>query len=88
MGCGDYLSTTAEQNYAANEQKLADWDVERDLHAQVLNMVEVYEMHGMEKTDAEEVRLSVALTFSMTFADIHNLFGSSLLYATERHLGY
>ncbi|CAM6117882.1 unnamed protein product [Calypogeia fissa] len=55
MGFGDYLSTTTEQNYAANEQKIADWEVERDLHAQAINMVEVYEMNGMEKSDAEEV---------------------------------
>ncbi|CAM6127523.1 unnamed protein product [Calypogeia fissa] len=55
MGFGDYLSTTTEQNYAANEQKVADWEVERDLHAQAINMVEVYEMNGMEKSDAEEV---------------------------------
>ncbi|CAM6114539.1 unnamed protein product [Calypogeia fissa] len=55
MGFGDYLSTTTEQNYASNEQKVADWEVERDLHAQAINMVEVYEMNGMEKSDAEKV---------------------------------
>ncbi|CAM6118749.1 unnamed protein product [Calypogeia fissa] len=55
MGFGDYLSTTTEQNYAANEQKVVDWEVERDLHAQTINMVEVYEMNDMGKSDAEKV---------------------------------
>lgn len=55
MGFGDYLSSKTEQNYAAYEKKIVDWDVEDDLHAQALNMVEVYETYGMVKNDAEEV---------------------------------
>jgi VIT1/CCC1 family predicted Fe2+/Mn2+ transporter len=55
MGYGDFLSSTAERDFAANEQQVADWLMEHELHEEMLDLVSAYEDRGMEKQDADKV---------------------------------
>ncbi|KAL2633917.1 hypothetical protein R1flu_005396 [Riccia fluitans] len=55
MGFGDYLSSSTEQSYAANRKEMSDWEFRNDMHGQVMNLVSVYESHGMSRADAEQV---------------------------------
>lgn len=55
MGFGDYLSDSTERDYILSRKKLTDWEVRNNLHSQMLEMVGVYEEHGMERQDAERV---------------------------------
>lgn len=55
MGFGDYLSSTAERDFSANQQLVADWEVENDFHGEMLELVSAYEEQGMAKGDADQV---------------------------------
>jgi hypothetical protein len=55
MGYGDFLSSTAERDFAANEQLVADWQMEHELYEEMLYLVSAYEDRGMEKQDADKV---------------------------------
>lgn len=55
MGYGDFLSSTAEKDYSASQQTLADWSVANDIHGEMLELVSVYEEQGMAKDDADKV---------------------------------
>lgn len=55
MGYGDYLSSTAEKDYSANQQLIADWEVENDIHGEMIELVSAYQELGMEKNDADKV---------------------------------
>ena len=55
MGYGDFLSSTAERDYSATQQTLADWSVENDIHGEMLELVSAYEEQGMAKDDADKV---------------------------------
>ncbi|KAL3693840.1 hypothetical protein R1sor_007491 [Riccia sorocarpa] len=55
MGFGDYLSSTTEQSYAANQKEISDWEFRNNMQEQVKNLVNVYESHGMSRADAEQV---------------------------------
>jgi len=55
MGYGDYLSSTAEREFSANQQLIADWEVENDIHGEMMELVSAYQEQGMEKEDADKV---------------------------------
>lgn len=55
MGYGDFLSSTAEKDYSANQQLIADWEIENDIHGEMLELVSAYQEQGMEKDDADKV---------------------------------
>lgn len=55
MGYGDYLSSKAENDYAANQQLIADWEVENDIHSEMMDLVSAYQEQGMEKDDADKI---------------------------------
>ena len=57
MGYGDYLSSTAENDYSANQQLIADWGIENDIHGEMLELVSAYQEVGMEKNDADKVSI-------------------------------
>lgn len=57
MGYGDYLSSKAENDYAANQQLIADWEVENDIHSEMMDLVSAYQEQGMEKDDADKVSI-------------------------------
>ncbi|KAG0576376.1 hypothetical protein M758_5G089900 [Ceratodon purpureus] len=55
MGYGDFLSSTAEKDYSANQQLIADWEIENNIHGEMLELVSAYQEQGMEKDDADKV---------------------------------
>jgi len=63
MGYGDFLSSTAEKEFSANQQLIADWEVENDIHGEMMELVSAYQEQGMEKEDADKV--SVFQTYAI-----------------------
>jgi VIT1/CCC1 family predicted Fe2+/Mn2+ transporter len=55
MGYGDYLSSTAEKDYSANQQLIGDWGAENDIHGEIMELVSAYREQGMEKDDADKI---------------------------------
>lgn len=55
MGFGDYLSSQAELDYAKNEYKREEWEVENNVDGEKQEMVQIYMEKGMSKEDAETV---------------------------------
>lgn len=60
MGYGDFLSSTAEKEFSANQQLIADWEVENDIHGEMMELVSAYQEQGMEKEDADKVGVFLA----------------------------
>jgi len=65
MGYGDYLSSTAEKEFSENQQLIADWEVENDIHHEMMELMSAYHEQGMEKEDADKV--SVPQTYATEY---------------------
>lgn len=67
MGYGDYLSSTAEKDYSANQQLISDWEAENDIHGEIMELVSAYQEQGMEKDDADKVRIVCQTILEIVF---------------------
>jgi hypothetical protein len=61
MGYGDFLSSTAEKDFSASQQLLVDWEIENDIHGEMIELVSAYQEQGMEKDDADKVSVLLYL---------------------------
>eukprot|EP00158_Paraphelidium_tribonemae_P001969 Partr_v1_DN25003_c0_g2_i1_m51136 putative vacuolar iron transporter len=68
MGVGDYLSSTAEIDYAINERKREEWETENYLEGEKLEMVEIYEGKGLSREDAVAI-IDVMAKYKDVFID-------------------
>ncbi|KAI3441838.1 uncharacterized protein J3R85_001883 [Psidium guajava] len=55
MGCGDYVSTSTEQDVATNERAVAEWDVANRSWPEQVELVCRYQRLGMSAEDAATV---------------------------------
>eukprot|EP00698_Gefionella_okellyi_P004968 TRINITY_DN14580_c0_g1_i1.p1 TRINITY_DN14580_c0_g1~~TRINITY_DN14580_c0_g1_i1.p1 ORF type:complete len:292 (-),score=28.87 TRINITY_DN14580_c0_g1_i1:22-897(-) len=55
MGVGDFLSTRAESQYAAEERARETWECENYMQGEIDEMVELYESKGLPSADAREI---------------------------------
>ncbi|XP_018730593.2 uncharacterized protein LOC104445927 [Eucalyptus grandis] len=55
MGCGDYVSATTEQDVAAEERAVTEWDVTNRSQPEQMELLRKYQRLGMSAEDAETV---------------------------------
>lgn len=55
MGFGDYVSTKTERDLASSQQTLTSWEIGKDPHSQLLDLVTTYKSYGMDERDAIDV---------------------------------
>lgn len=69
MGFGDFLSSQAELDYALNERKREEWEVDNYLEGEKTEMVELYVAKGMTKEEATTV-IDVFARHKQMFVDL------------------
>ncbi len=82
MGVGDYLSAKAEQEYHAKERSREEWELEHYREGEIREMVELYELKGIEKEDAELIVKTMA-KYDDAFVDIMIAEELEILESTE-----
>ncbi|ETO33784.1 hypothetical protein RFI_03318 [Reticulomyxa filosa] len=60
MGIGDYLSESAEFDFAKSERNREKWEFENFKEGEISEMVEIYEKKGVKKEDAELILRTMA----------------------------
>ncbi|ETO28210.1 hypothetical protein RFI_08923 [Reticulomyxa filosa] len=60
MGMGDYLSESAEYDFARSERDREKWEFENFQEGEILEMIEIYETKGITKEDAEVILRTMA----------------------------
>lgn len=68
MGISDYLSSTAELDFAIAERRREEWETENFLEGEKQEMVEIYQNKGLTKEDAETV-INVISRYKDVFVD-------------------
>jgi hypothetical protein len=68
MGVGDYLSERAEIDFAINEKRREEWEVENYIEGEKKEMVELYVGKGMSEDDATTV-IDVMAKYPKIFVD-------------------
>ncbi|XP_048132127.1 uncharacterized protein LOC115743035 [Rhodamnia argentea] len=77
MGCGDYLSTSTEQDVAAKERAVAEWDVANRSRPEQVDLLCKYQRLGMSAEDAATDSSAIVVGSSLTrlaFDQVVNIF--------------
>ena len=60
MGAGEYLSSSAYNNYVRREMERETWELENYPEGEVMEMVDLFVRRGMSREDAEAVIIRMA----------------------------
>jgi len=60
MGIGDYLSESAEFDFARSERNREKWEFDHFQEGEISEMIEIYQNKGIEKEDAEVILRTMA----------------------------
>lgn len=60
MGFGDFVSSSTERDVAVKERSVTEWDVENHGTTQKQELIQRYQLLGMNATDAALVRIFIS----------------------------
>ena len=60
MGAGEYLSSSAYNNYVRREMERETWELENYPEGEVMEMIDLFVRRGMARDDAEAVILRMS----------------------------
>jgi len=85
MGCGEFLSSKATNEWILSERKREEWEMENYPEGEIKEMIEIYESKGMSHADAVQVIETMA-KYKDFFVDVMMLQELELQVPEEDHV--